>query len=177
MINKDKLVLFLGIFVVIIAVGGAFITAPKISKVGEIEKEKIVLTGNMTDEGTLAERGETKINKSMEENILEIIFTLKWSDEAPRARYTNQPDTFLLIVLSPMGENKSDKKSNEVGGEGKIIINFTGKYNGEWNVTVRLEECGDQTPRVNIFGLRTIEDTGNNWKLDINYKYYEVKNE
>jgi hypothetical protein len=43
---------------------------------------------------------------------------------------------------------------------------------GNWDITVHVGTCGDQTPRFPGAGLRTVADTGNAYTLSYSYSYY-----
>ena len=106
---------------------------------------------------------------------------LTWSDEPDAGqRYTNQPDGFTLNVTAPNGTSvESGPLENSHGREAALICQFsyspgtaydTGGT-GDYVLKVICEECGDQEPSVNVFGLRTISDTGNIWTLEMRYIY------
>jgi membrane protease YdiL (CAAX protease family) len=97
---------------------------------------------------------------------------LIWMDEPDAGLlFTNQPDTFQLIVTSPSGESKM----SEPTAHGEIELVFTiseytaSAYAGIWELTIICGDCGDQTSRL---GLRVKEDRGNSWELTVLYAYY-----
>jgi len=118
-------------------------------------------------------------------NILNITFTLTWTDEPDMTRfgrtYTNQPDEFGLEVSGPEGKNGSAPPiANTHGQAGKVSVTL--KYEpkkpqkanvtSSFNVTIICGNCGEFTPRVGVVGFT---DTGNAWSLDVSYQYYARK--
>ena len=43
---------------------------------------------------------------------------------------------------------------------------------GEWKINIHCGNCGDNEPRINIIGIRTIDDTGNDWSLSYQYDFH-----
>jgi len=116
-------------------------------------------------------------------NVASMTFTLTWTDEADDgARYTNQPDTFILYVTPPNGtEMMSGAVSNPQGGAGTASVSFRFEGTsdpflngtGAWDVVVKCTTAGNQVPRVNFLGLRTRADAGNAWTLSVECVHLE----
>lgn len=145
--------------------------------------------GPITDTGFAYEGEDTVSTIEIDDiNILDITFILTWVDESDATgpgSYENQPDEFSFEVVTPDGLTlESEPFENPQGGQGSISISLEYQLDrdpfengtGLYNLTVRCENAGDQTPLVSIFGLRDITDDGNNWSMDIMYHYY-VKNQ
>jgi MFS family permease len=118
-----------------------------------------------------------------EENVIDVTFTLTWTDEADAtARHTNEPDEMAIEIASPDGRVlDADFRSNSQGGAGQVsltvdfdpdkdpYINGT----GDWEATIIVGNCGDQVlwrPSVGIFDQ---PDNGNAWDLSVSYRYYQ----
>jgi len=106
--------------------------------------------------------------------VMEAWFNLTWTDEDPDLPMTrNDPDTFRLEVFMPNGEEDSEEATNSQGGDGSISIAIDlidGNIGGEWDVTVTMVEAGDSSDPTGIF---TEDDPGNDFDLDIWFKYME----
>jgi hypothetical protein len=114
-------------------------------------------------------------------HVTNITFILNWTDEenttsGPRV-YENQPDSFMLSVITPWDEEiNSSVIANPLGEPG--IINLTiaiqeddianSSAVGGWNVTVHCLDCGDYDGgSIIMFG-----DYGNQWELIYYYEYH-----
>jgi hypothetical protein len=127
-----------------------------------------------------------------DKNVFQVVAVLTWTDEANTARHTNQPDTFDLQVTAPDGRTSKGSASNEIGKEVVIEVvlarNITQEvlsnkalkqktqdptWTGDWNITVACTNAGDQTPNYGpgFIPMRTTADTGNGWKLSVNWTF------
>jgi POT family proton-dependent oligopeptide transporter len=116
-------------------------------------------------------------------NVLEVTFTLTWTDEADSSpRHNNQPDEFALEVFAPDGRDlDADYRYNPSGGSGQVSITVDFEPDedpyengtGEWTVTVLCGECGDQTLWRPSAGVFDQPDNGNDWDLSVAYRYYQ----
>ena len=113
--------------------------------------------------------------------MLNISFT--WEDEPNRTNppkiYENQPDKFILSVLTPWHEIfYSDEVANSIEGVGQInmtieiseqgIVNNTAV--GRWVINITCIDCGDYEAQT--VGVFSYPDTGNDWMLTYYYKYH-----
>jgi membrane protease YdiL (CAAX protease family) len=129
--------------------------------------------GTITDAGTLSEGSETEIPIAFSHNyIISIKLSLSWTDEASSfVQGTNQPDTFTVQLLDPEKE-VLDEDSGEAGNLG---ITWSTRdpeeknFNGTFIVIVRLDSAGDDVSR---FGVRSVQDTSNDYSLEIEYYSY-----
>jgi dipeptide/tripeptide permease len=117
-----------------------------------------------------------------ETNIISISFKLTWQDEADSdSRHNNQPDEFSITVIAPDGQ---DQDSGIVtNGNTEFTINFEQPnedpyYNGtgEYEIIINCLNAGDHEPLFpDPLGIRTVSDDGNDWLLEVTYRYYESK--
>jgi len=139
-------------------------------------------TGNAQLTGNVAENSDIGSQKQQitDLNLAEMTFTLTWTDEPDHDRlHPNQPDELGVKVAAPWGENQSLSAKNPMGGEGKVVVNFTVQQKrsngdigtGDWNYTVFAKDCGNNTPKY-IGALQWL-DNGNAFSLAISWKYYE----
>jgi len=139
-------------------------------------------TGSGQLSGNVAENSDigTQNQQITDLNLAEMSFTLTWTDEPDHDRlHENTPDELGVDVVSPWGENQSFSAKNPMGGEGKVVVNFTveqKKFNGDvgtgdWNYTVFAKDCGNNTPKR--VGLLQWLDNGNAFSLEISWKYFE----
>jgi hypothetical protein len=118
-------------------------------------------------------------------NLLNVTFTLVWTDEPDTTRllrtWENQPDNFGLDVSSPDGQNASAPMTPNVHGQpGEIsctlsfAVRMPGPATGQgpFNVTVKCGACGMSTNRLSPIGYT---DAGNAWTLMIEYSFYNIK--
>ena len=188
--KTDTWMVMLGIVILLVALGGAATGArPEAPAVtAQSSGTWTLITINQTESGQGNENSDHAYNVSVGfTNLVSMDLKLTWKDESPaRTGLTNQPDELGLQASSPTGETRSNKASNTVGGEGSVALGFTFNVTqksaasktsktgmGDWNITVHVGTCGDQTPRVpDPFGLRTVKDTGNAYTLSYSYSYY-----
>jgi hypothetical protein len=115
---------------------------------------------------------------------------VSWTDEPPRAMFTNAPDQFTVAVNTTTGDAKSASGTNDPGtrlGEIKLNVKFdqyiitaplvgikmpTGVVEAQINASVSCIIAGDQKGPL---GLLTVPDSGNSFSasLTVYYKYYE----
>jgi dipeptide/tripeptide permease len=117
-----------------------------------------------------------------ETNMISISFKLTWQDEADSdARHNNQPDEFSITVTAPDGQ---DQDSGIVtNGNTEFTINFEQPnedpyFNGtgEYEIVINCLNAGDHEPLFpDPLGIRTESDNGNDWLLEVTYRYYESK--
>jgi len=186
--RNDRMIIFLGIIIVVIALVGAAVGgSPKVKKDGEDEEDDYTkwpikdsdvkhISGSSSENSD-----ETVIFNITDKYVLRITYELNWLDEADTTGlgdYTNQPDSFNFTVLTPWEEAfSSDNVFNPQGNAGLITETIEIPEEvikdgaiGEWTLMIHCGECGDQTPRVSLGGYRDIQDTGNDWILT---RYYE----
>jgi len=118
-----------------------------------------------------------------EVNVIDVTFTLSWADEADFSpRHNNEPDEMALEVFAPDDRDlDADYRSNPVGGRGQvsIVVAFDPDEDpytngtGEWLVNVLVGTCGDQVLWRPSAGIFDQPDNGNQWDLDVAYRYYE----
>ena len=135
--------------------------------------ETIIITGESNENSD-----QTIDVKVVDENIIDINFTLTWVDEDDYQGRTNQPDEFSITVTTPTSSTWEETKdsgqaSNPQGGEGRVTVSFVNPSGDEKNtmgtgtyeVVVHCGNCGDQTPGS------TDSDDGNKWTLTVFYHY------
>lgn len=143
-----------------------------------------IVTGSQSFSDYAAENGASDTVLTMNEvNVIEVTFTLTWTDEADFSpRHNNQPDEFALEVFAPDGRDlDADYRSNPSGGSGQVSITVDFEPDkdpyengtGEWTVTVLCGQCGDQTLWRPSAGIFDQPDNGNDWDLAVSYRYYE----
>jgi MFS family permease len=148
---------------------------------------ELIDIGPVTRSGGSTEGAETIETIEVEEtNIVEIIFTLTWTDEPAASgigQYENQPDRFSLEILSPDSQTTGpESASNPQNGQGTISISVDYSPNkdpymngtGVYNVSITCDSAGDHTPSIGPGIIRQpVSDNGNDWNLEITYSYYE----
>ena len=186
--KNDRMIIFLGIIIVAIALVGAVVGgSPKIT---EDEEEgfddytkwpiRDSAVKHMSGSG-IENSDETIIINITDKYVLRVFIELNWLDEADATGlgdYTNQPDSFNFTVFTPWEEAfSSDNVFNPQGDAGLITetieIPEEGIEDGaigEWTIIIHCGECGDQTPRFSLIDARVEDDTGNDWILT---RYYE----
>jgi MFS family permease len=113
-------------------------------------------------------------------NIISATFVLTWTDEPTSyTQGTNAPDEFSISVVPPNGT----EETSEISTSGQISFtvdidtwrtmkkeytNDTGQY----EVSINCHNCGDDSAFFPLLGLRTTQDTGNDWQLAVSYEYY-----
>ena len=189
--RNDRLMIMLGILVVIIALIGAAVGGS--AKIDDVVQDEIVnpLAWPVSTSpvkhisGNLNENSHETIGLEVNDTyVTKVIIELNWLDEAPATgpgRYENQPDTFNFTVVTPWDAIiSSDEMPNPIGEAGQvreeIIVPEEGVKTsaalGTWDITIYCGNCGDQTPRVSILGIRDIQDTGNAWALTMVYEFH-----
>jgi MFS family permease len=148
--------------------------------------------GDMITEGSSNENSDTDVNFELQmddiNNIKSVRFELTWTDETPdnTFRYTNEDDFFQLIV-EPPEDAASIESAIESGGSVSLVYDPLGGqptpnrdpyYNGtgEYLVIIRCHDCGDQKPIIEGGGQRNIQDTGNDWTLEVIYTFWNKIN-
>ncbi|MCK5559803.1 MAG: hypothetical protein KAJ51_04395 [Thermoplasmata archaeon] len=119
--------------------------------------------------GYTQEHSETKnIIELGTARLISVKFRLNWTDEEPEDMFhTNQPDTFQIQFITPFGVTESSSPSDS----GLIEFSYTVPIDGQeiWDENIMFyivaQECGDQEALV-----RTIEDDGNSWTVQVNYE-------
>ena len=193
MLKNDRIILFLGIIIVIIALAGAAISGGALHEerskddaldyhnwpVRRISTRKII--GERLNENSEITLNITDINETY---VINVYFELHWEDEdnlkdAGVYKVKNKPDYFDYTVISPWKKVfKSETTPSSAGGSGVIHMDISIPENetaaGEWLVTIHLGDCGDQVMYGEVVGeLATIEeDTGNNWALTYYYEFH-----
>ncbi len=178
--GKDRTVTISGALIFMVVMAGAFISGAPMPQ--EITDEMLELLGLEPMRDDI--RGPSEYGAENSENphiikvpydrMLSVSFTLTWADEPGQSsRFTNQPDSMTLEVESPEGVRASEGP----GDAGSLTVTFDfGKPRdfemNEWLVTVKVGECGDQEPLLNILGLRTVADDGNTYSLSGEVVYY-----
>ena len=170
--NDRKMTMF-GIFVVIIAIIGAFVSEmPAIFKEATDTEIQWVEHSEVIGPypGTLQEGGSTDEPINIDkEQIVSVSVTLTWQDDPNFSnRHTNQPDSFTLSLIPPNGAG--EEKSSDTGSisiDVSIDENMTAEdYIGEWIIGITLDNAGDHTPIFGPLGLRDQPDNGNSYELD-----------
>ncbi|MBN1539563.1 MAG: CPBP family intramembrane metalloprotease [Candidatus Thermoplasmatota archaeon] len=132
------------------------------------------LVGSYLGEG----QTETVLIDSNGTKVTKVNVSLQWSDEPDAGiRYTNLPDTFTIDLLDGSGE----KLGSQQGTSGRLSIVWVMQDEsvdlGNLSVNVKCYRAGDQEPMVNLLGLRTIADNGNDFNLRIDFETLYVKYE
>jgi len=147
---------------------------------------------DLTDQSTEGAAASPKKVTVGDMNVHQFVATLTWTDEPDTARHTNQPDTFSIQVTAPDGRTTQGSAANVHGAPGSIQVVLTRDiskevqdnkalkkkttdptWTGDWNITVACTTAGDQTPNLgpNFGGPRVQADTGNAWKLSMNWTF------
>ncbi len=126
------------------------------------------LSQGETDSGTV-ENGPGKV-------LLSMGYSWTWQDETsppgiPKLRrYTNEPDTFRVRVVDPLGNITSDKSSDSGSISDSMefseeqMRSYFGK--GNFTIEVSLEETGEWVPVIGP-GIITYRDDQNSYTLVI----------
>ena len=135
------------------------------------------ITGSLQKDGS--DTSVIPIQLEEGQYLRSITFELTWRDEPdPNALLENQPDEFSLSVSDEFNEHvDSVKKENSHGSEGSITIGFDFEHDaadslngtGNWEVEIRLENCGDSEGRLAIW---TQEDNSNEYALGVSTEIY-----
>ncbi|MCJ2540865.1 MAG: hypothetical protein LN414_06325, partial [Candidatus Thermoplasmatota archaeon] len=116
-------------------------------------------------------------------NVIDVTFTLTWTDEPDSSvRHVNEPDEFSFEVFAPDGRDfQTQFAFNPQGGSGQVsltvefdpdddpYVNGT----GDWIANIRCGECGDHVLWRPSGGIFDQPDNGNDWDLDVTYRYYQ----
>jgi hypothetical protein len=175
---KDRGVIFLGVFVTLVSLGGAFALGDYTLPPGEgddggdewVEGSTLILLDGTVTEGSTDEQGVTLD----QEKVTQIVVKLSWEDEPDAdARHSNSPDTLGLDAMFEFG-NETGENSN-----GEVTLTFTAPEDSPWNmkgktidIIISAVDCGDQQPLVpDPLGLRTIADGGNAYDIEVEVIY------
>ena len=205
-IKAHKKPVFISIGVVVLLVAGIviyYIAVPDDGSKGKAGDDNAGVPGDLS--GYVFNNGGDSIQGYADEtspitttiyiepvNVAYVQFTLYWSDESDAdPRHTNQPDEFTLMVENPDGSFSDVRSgSNPLGGEGNIQLEFhlmdpstppeempDMGGTGDWQVTISVNS-GDQEPIIPGPGnLRTFQDRGNDFSMEISYGYYTLPEE
>ncbi|MBN1389244.1 MAG: CPBP family intramembrane metalloprotease [Candidatus Thermoplasmatota archaeon] len=133
----------------------------------EVREWNTELVGSYLGEG----QSETFLMDSNGTKVTKVNVSLQWSDEPDAGiRYTNLPDTFTIYLIDGSGE----ELGTDQGASGRLsmvwVMQDENEDLGNLSVVVKCYRAGDQEPMVNLLGLRTIADTGNDFNLRIDYE-------
>ncbi|UCE37347.1 MAG: CPBP family intramembrane metalloprotease [Thermoplasmata archaeon] len=144
---------------------------------GGEEKTVIVYdNGTLSDSGTLDENSGTEVPiEFYDKYIISINLSLTWTDESSSFfQGTNEPDHFTIQLIDPEGEVLGEDE----GDSGTLAILWSQSdseeilYNGTFTVNVELGTAGDD---FGPFGLRSNEDTSNDYSLNIEFNSYSLQ--
>jgi hypothetical protein len=192
--KRDKMVIFVGIFILIIALIGVMYEEKEYTEAREEEKKiKYAVTweedtGGFKEAGT-AMRGEaTTITVPItQEGLMHVEFTLEWSDTLSTGILIpwNWSDMLEIAVDAP---GTSEFSSNPVGGyTSPLILTATlGEKPGEMRVNatnetelhsiissyITTDGVGDWNADITIQPKPFIFDRGNDFTLTVTYTYY-----
>ena len=157
----------------------------------ELKKETISNVGQLDEGGedliTIAQTGKAIRNVSA---------VLTWVDESDRPgmprlrRYENQPDTFELRTLPPIGNGSSQTAQNPVNSEGVIELSHSHTLDElytmieearssqnstlpDWELAVKLVSAGDWAPVLPPKLIGYIDDS-NSYILEVTIEYYDI---
>jgi hypothetical protein len=191
--KNDRIIIFLGVILVIIALVGAAVGgSPKITEDGVKPEEdyhtwptKRSSIQHIIGE-VLAENSYTTITISNinESYLTQVFFELHWEDEdnlkdAGVYKVQNKPDYFNFTVVTPWEEEfNSETAASSYGGAGVILLDVPVPDDesslGDWRITIYCGDCGDQVIVGVIGGEGPVaeEDTGNGWELSYYYEFH-----
>ncbi len=126
--------------------------------------------------GTLNEQESAMYNFSSGGWDAMATFILTWEDEPDNGvpTYENEGDTFILEVIGPGSHRDSGEATNEHDQEGRIELTFDigeETIESEWNVTVTLDDAGEQSAFGQGTGVVFIDDS-NSYTLEVIIEYY-----
>jgi hypothetical protein len=137
---------------------------------------------HITDSGHLNEYSQEDRSYTLKRRTYELAVHLTWSDEADERFRYNEPDTFTLGVncLAGSDSGTAENQHNEIG---HIGLQFqcdaesgVGPFIDRVNLTIILENCGDQTGPLGLAGSwTTIEDNSNSYDIVIECKCIEYR--
>jgi hypothetical protein len=182
MYKYDSPVMILGIFVLILSLIGAAVSASPLEEIIE-DKTNMEWVPDSASElfsGTTLENSEDEETLTLAyEKLTSISLTLTWTDEDPsgfgqRAK-TNEPDSFGLGIESPSGaivENSGESSSGSITLTVDIPEDAQ-EESGDWVITISCFTCGDV---YGPGGIMTIEqDDRNDWSLNVKINYEEYR--
>ena len=190
--RNDRIIIYLGLVLVVIAVFGAAVSGSPKAPEEDVEPELDItdwpivtssvrhITGEVLAENSYETITISDINESY---MTEVFFELHWEDEdnikdAGYYKVENQPDYFNFTVVSPWDQAYlSETGASTHGGSGIIEMNIPvpedDEVLGDWTVTIHCGDCGDQVVVGEIIGEGPTveEDTGNGWALTYYYTF------
>jgi hypothetical protein len=142
----------------------------------ENERQGSVDLYEITDRGSLNEYAQEDRTYSLKKRTYELAVHLTWMDESDERFLYNEPDTFTLSVNCIAGSDSATAE-NQHGEMGYIDLLFRCEDTGgespfidRLNVTITLENAGDQTTPFGLFGRLNQEDNSNNYDISIECK-------
>jgi hypothetical protein len=173
--SKDRNIILAGSMLTFIAIAGALISGKELPLPPSGEGADLagyeVYTDSLGEVATEYGGENTETDHAVVVDfplVTAVRFTLLWTDEPDSGpRFTNEPDIMTLEVAAPDAAMMSDGPSDT----GSLQVAFTYPeprefpYN-EWQVTVKVGDCGDQVPVVDILGLRAQSDDGNTYVVN-----------
>ncbi|MCK5562231.1 MAG: CPBP family intramembrane metalloprotease [Thermoplasmata archaeon] len=140
-------------------------------------EQYVEIKNNTPGSGYLNEQQSIIVEKitydSEEEDILKRIeVTVTWTDEPSSYPLgTNDPDEFKISIIDPNG-NIVDESEFSTSGTvtASVELNITQNIDedyGDWSIQVDAGNCGEDSPRVPLGGIRTTEDNGNAYEYSI----------
>ena len=129
--------------------------------------------------GYTEENQNSEVSFSVEEpRVTWINCSLYWNDEPSQyPAGTNNPDQFGISVFNSNGDLVAEDGFSDSGMvDCSVEIdcedeNYEDDCLGTWTVVVSAGDCGDDEARFSIGGLRSVEDTGNEWMLNCLISY------
>ena len=187
---NDAMVFLSGLIIFVIAIVGSLALGENVEITVDIEAtgvdwsrfDRIIANSDPVNDLALEWEEQTHFIPITESNVQHVNFTLTWTDE-PDAdlRHTNEPDSFWILVTCPDGwtpehgssSNGEIRLSFILFEEGDPLVRFPFEAGtGEWEVTIGVEP-GDQEPIIHDpISLRTYQDPGNDFTLEIEYVYF-----
>ena len=187
--KNDRLIIFIGIILVVIALVGAVVSGSPKEPGGDeppeqnyqnwpVERSSLKhITGEVLQENT---NTMITINDINESHMITVYFELHWEDEANSKdtgliKVVNEPDYFHFEVFTPWEEQFVSDMMGSIDGSGQILMDIpvpdTDQTRGEWQVTIYCHDCGDQVS-TGPLGTSVEADTGNGWELTYYYSFY-----
>lgn len=191
--KNDRIIIFLGVILVIVALVGAAVGgSPKDTEDGSVPEEDYHnwpirrssvqhIIGEVLAENSDTTITITNINESY---LTHVYFELHWEDEdnlkdAGYYKVENQPDEFNFTIITPWGDMiQSDTGLSSYGGAGVIMkdtpVPDDETARGNWEVTISCGNCGDQVAVGPVVGEGPVveEDNGNGWDLLYYYEFH-----
>jgi membrane protease YdiL (CAAX protease family) len=147
-------------------------TAPGLGPLGPGDDGKGLRTLPLQTEHGYVYEGDTQdfpYRYAENHRYVHINVTLTWQDEAPPARYTNEPDTLRLEVQVDDGSG-FETIAQDSSATGTVTLRWSSEDNARLDtvmVSVTAVECGNMVPTINPLGLRERADTGNSFNLEV----------